>query len=104
MKQTINLSQFRDEFNSIRPNNFSYEGLEILFDFLEEVDPDLDLDVIALCCDYSESTIDNLIQDYDIDFDGVDPDEVDATVLDYINDRSVVLGVCFDGSIVYLNF
>ena len=104
MKQTINLSQFRDEFNSIRPNNFSYEGLEILFDYLEEMDPDLELDVIALCCDYSESTIDNLIQDYDIDFDGVDPDEVDETVLDYINDRSIVLGVCFDGSIVYLNF
>ena len=104
MKQTINLSQFRDEFNSIRPNNFSYEGLEILFDYLEEMEPDLDLDVIALCCDYSESTIDNLIQDYDIDFDGVAPDEVDATVLDYINYRSIVLGVCFDGSIVYLNF
>ena len=104
MKQTINLSQFRNEFNSIRPNNFSYEGLEILFDYLEEMEPDLDLDVIALCCDYSESTIDNLIQDYDIDFDGVAPDEVDATVLDYINDRSIVLGVCFDGSIVYLNF
>ena len=104
MKQTINLSQFRDEFNSIRPNNFSYEGLEILFDYLEEMEPDLDLDVIALCCDYSDSTIDNLIQDNDIDFEGVDPDEVDATVLDYINDRSIVLGVCFDGSIVYLNF
>ena len=104
MKQTINLSQFRDEFQSIRPNNFSYEGLEILYDYIDEMIPDYDLDVIGLCCDYSESSIKELIDSYDIDLDGIEPDEINGTVLDYINDHSIVLGVTYDGSIVYQNF
>ena len=104
MKQTINLSQFRDEFQSIRPNNFSYEGLEILYDYIDEMIPDYDLDVIELCCDYSESSIKELIDSYDIDLDGIEPDEINGTVLDYINDHSIVLGVTYDGSIVYQNF
>ena len=104
MKQTINLSQFRDEFQSIRPNNFSYEGLEILYDYIDEMIPDYDLDVIELCCDYSESSIKELIDSYDIDLDGIEPDEINGTVLDYINDHSIVLGVTYDVSIVYQNF
>jgi len=56
MKQTINLSQFRDEFQATRPNNFSYEGLEHLFNYFEECDHDFELDVIAICCDFSEMT------------------------------------------------
>ena len=33
MKQTINLSGFRDAFQNMdRKENFSYEGLELLFD------------------------------------------------------------------------
>lgn len=104
MKQTINLSQFRDEFQSIRPNNFSYEGLEILYDYIDEMIPDYDLDVIELCCDYSEESIEELIRSYSIDCDGIEDDEIDAHVLDYINDHSIVLGVTYDGSIVYQNF
>lgn len=37
--------------------NFTYEGLRALFKYLEEITTDenpLELDVIALCCDYSE--------------------------------------------------
>jgi len=104
MIQTINLSQFRDEFQAIRPNNFSYEGLEILYDFVEEMMPNFELDVIALCCDFSEASIKELIATYDIDLDGIEPDEIDGAVLDYINDRSIVLGVTYDGSIVYQDF
>ena len=36
MYQTIGFCQFTDAFNSIRPNNFSYDGLQVLFDYLEE--------------------------------------------------------------------
>jgi hypothetical protein len=104
MKQTINLSQFRDQFQAIRPDNFSYEGLEILYDFVEEMIPDYDLDVIALCCDYSEASIKELIDSFDIDLEGVEPEEIDGAVLDYINDHSIVLGVTYDGSIVFQNF
>lgn len=58
MYQNINWHNFQDAFQSIRPNNFSYEGLRALFDYLEQLEEDtgeeIELDVIALCCEYSE--------------------------------------------------
>ena len=57
MKQTIYKDQFRHAFAQIRPDNFSYEGLGELFDFLESIDEDMELDVIALCCDFSQCSL-----------------------------------------------
>lgn len=58
MKQTINFYQFEQAFKSSRPNNFSYYGLKALFNYLEEYEDDcgeeLELDVIDICCDYTE--------------------------------------------------
>lgn len=58
MKQTVNFTNFCDAFRNLRPNNFSYEGLQALFDYLTELEDDtgqeIELDVIALCCDYTE--------------------------------------------------
>ena len=55
MKQNVNSYQFADAFKTAgRADQFSYKGLDALFDFLEEVEPDSELDVIALCCDFTE--------------------------------------------------
>lgn len=59
MYQNINCSQFHDAFDRMdRKENFSYEGLNALFDYLEEYEEStgerIELDVIALCCDYTE--------------------------------------------------
>ena len=58
MKQTINEYQFKDAFQNCRPNNFSYEGLTALYDYLEQYEEDtgqeMELDVIGLCCDFTE--------------------------------------------------
>jgi hypothetical protein len=68
MIQTINVSDFRDAFRACgRADQFSYEGLGALFDYLEEIDPDFDLDVIALCCDYSEDSPEDIAESYGID-------------------------------------
>ena len=55
MKVTLSKSDFRDAFFRMeRGENFSYEGLGALFDFLEESGEEMELDVIGLCCDFSE--------------------------------------------------
>lgn len=64
MKQTINVSGFRDAFNAIRPGQFSYEALGALFDYYEEADENMELDVIAICCDWTEYAEDELIEAY----------------------------------------
>ena len=51
-------SDFVDDFRSVRPNNFSYAGLKALFDYLEDFENstgvEIELDVIALCTEFSE--------------------------------------------------
>ena len=78
MKQTINQYEFRNAFQSMRPNNFSYEGLEILFNSLEQYEADtgeeVELDVIAFCCDYSEMDGEEVRSSYAID-EGEDIEE-----------------------------
>lgn len=56
---TVSLNEFRDAFHEMdRGDQFSYKGLEALFNELEEynesTDTPFELDVIALCCDYTE--------------------------------------------------
>lgn len=106
MKHTVNLYAFRDAFYRMgREDRFSYEGLDILFDYLEGLEQDIgeeiELDVIALCCDYAESTIDELISDYGIDISDCDPDSIEETVREYMEYHTTVCGETSDGTIVY---
>lgn len=58
MIKTINFSDFIDSFSDTYKNNFSYEGKRALFDYIEEYEnstgEQIELDTIALCCEYSE--------------------------------------------------
>ena len=71
MKQTIDVHDFRDAFGACnRADNFSYEGLGALFDYLEQLEEDIgeemELDVIAICCDFTEW---DSIYDYNSSYD-----------------------------------
>ena len=108
MKQTVNLYDFRRAFETTRPDNFSYEGQEVLFDALEQLGDDtgqeVELDVIALCCEFSESTIDEIVDNYDIDLSDSDDDEKNDEVMSYLQENTFVAGQVSDGSIVYQDF
>lgn len=92
MYQTINFGGFCDAFRALgREDQFSYEAKRMLFDHLEEVDPDHELDVIALCCAYAEEEELDVRQNYSIEGD----------VLDWLQDNTIVLGVTQAGSVVY---
>ena len=58
MKQSVSITNFIDAFEKMRPSNFTYEGLECLYnyliDFEQDTNTEIELDVIAFCCDYSE--------------------------------------------------
>lgn len=56
--QQVNFSQFCDSFSDSYKNNFTYEGKKALFEYLEQLSEDMgediELDTIALCCEYNE--------------------------------------------------
>ena len=109
MKTTVYFADFRDAFLKIRPDNFSRGGIRVLFDYFEEVEDscgiECELDVIATCCEFSESTWQNIAADYSIDIDeNENDDEQKAAVLDYLADEGALVGETDAGSIVYRNF
>ena len=73
IKQTVTESDFRDAFQAIRPDNFTYEGLGALYDYLwelsEQIGEAFELDVIALCCDFTEYSEEEAREEFDIDPD-----------------------------------
>ena len=71
MKHTINEFDFKNEFKKIRPDNFSYDGLTALYDYLiqyeEDCGTELEFDPIAYCCEFSEyENFKEVKQNYDI--------------------------------------
>lgn len=77
---------FGDEFRSLRPNNFSYEALDALFDYYENLEEStgdrIELDVIAICCDWTEyESIEEFQKDYGDDYEDIDAIEEQTTVL-----------------------
>lgn len=102
MKQSITFGQFVDAFHAHdRYDSFGYNGLRIIFDYLEDYEDqtgeELELDVIAICCDYNMMDIEDIVKEYRIDVTDVDEDDVAEYVLDYLNEHTMVLGQCVDG-------
>ena len=70
MKNTINEYDFVRAFDEMnRSENFSRAGRFALYDYLTEYEEDtgveIDLDVIALCCDFTEyESLDEFREDY----------------------------------------
>jgi hypothetical protein len=98
-------SQFRDHFAAMdrehfsvmgRESQFSYESLNLLYDYLEENAEGYELDVIALCCEYAEDTEQGIAKAYGL----LEDDDVVA----YLEDHTQVVGVTKAGTILYAQF
>lgn len=99
MKTTVTETNFRDAFMNIRPDNFSYEGLGALFEYLEHLEEDIDqeieLDVIAICCEFSEyETLGEAVNYYGLEI--LD----DEQTLDYLQQRTTVIELDNNGIIL----
>lgn len=107
MKTTVSLHDFREAFRSIRPDNFSHEGLEVLFDYMEDCERDTgeeyELDVIALCCDFSEDEDEDIANNFSIDLSECeDADDIHEAVREYLMDEGIDIGEV-SGGFVYRN-
>jgi hypothetical protein len=109
MKTTITLNQFRQAFvDAGRCDQFTYNGLRILFDYFEQLEDEtgeeIELGVIAICCDYSEDTPEDIAKAYNIDLSNCKNDEEKMqAVIDYLNIKTSVIGSHYK-TIVYQQF
>jgi hypothetical protein len=111
MKRTIDLHDFINEFRAFDGRYEQLggrEGLRLLFQYLEEreVDSgeDMELDVIALCCDYCCQSLEQTAQDHELDLRDMTEDECMDAVMDYLMDHTVVIDRLSDGRLLYQQF
>jgi len=86
MKQSINMYAFERAFRNFERDNFSYDGLKALFEYLEEYEDstgeEINLDVIALCCEYAEyDSLKEYNDDYDTKYSEIDLIQDDTTLI-----------------------
>ena len=75
------------------------EELQALFEMLEEINPDMELDPIAICCDFTEyGSLEEWKQDYG--YTPYDEDEDDEDALQYLRDQTLVLELANGGLVI----
>ena len=110
MYQTVNTaSNFRDEFRACgRADQFSYDALGILFDYLEAYEMDtgeqIELDVVSICCDYTEAAPEDIARSYDMDIQGMDEGQVLDEVIATLEENAAYVGKTDAGAIIYRNY
>jgi hypothetical protein len=111
MKITINESMFKDQFRLHgRKDQFSYNGLTALYNHLEEAfDEDsgyeYDLDVISLCCEfteYSNALYAALSYSAFTIYENMNEQEQEREALQFLSDNTTIIH--FDGGVIIQNF
>lgn len=110
-------NMFVDAFDSAnRSENFSIEARRTLFEFYEEMEEDghtsTELDVIAICCDWTEySDLQELYEEYSVEYDeyAASDDELENEIdwdnfREWIEERTLVLDVGNTGGVLVQNF
>ena len=95
MKQSVNMYDFERAFKRCERDNFSYDGLKALFEYLEEygdgMGEEVELDVIALCCEYAEyDSLKEYNDDYGTKYSEIDAIQNDTTLIK-IDDNSFII-------------
>lgn len=108
--QTINTaSSFINMFEQYgRGDQFSGDGLIALFDYLDQLSEDLgqdiQIDVIGLCCEYSEyDSLEDLADAYNQAFTEEqlqDVEEHKVDILEYFKDNTLVIEVDGGGYVI----
>ena len=108
MKTNVSIYDFRDTIIKLRPNNFSYEGLTILYDWFEQYEDDceteVEFDPIGICCEFNEADWGEIADLYSIDVDKYeDSQNCEQTVIEYLSDNTLYVGKT-SGTLVYAEF
>jgi hypothetical protein len=76
-----------------RKDQFTYEGKRALFDYIEQYEEEtgqpVELDVIALCCEYSEDDLTSVLESYNLE--SLDELHDNTQVISYDESTGLVL-------------
>lgn len=102
MYETVNLNTFLSAFSKVRPDNFTPEALELIYEFLvsyeDETNMEVELDVIAICCDFIEMTHSEVAEAFSI------PKNDTNSIVDFLENKTLFLGLTSSDTFVFQSF
>jgi len=108
MKTTLTTYEIAKAISTDDYNNFSYKEAELLAEYLEEMEEstgeEMELDIVAIRCDFNVSGVKELKTQYNIENDLDKEDLLDTEkIFDWLNYRTLVVGEV-DGKFIYQSF
>lgn len=115
MKITVDVYDMKERFEAMNRDYYTFEGLESLLDYYNEIDENMELDCIAICCDCTEygkgaaCSFSDLINEYgykypvesDIEESEFDETEYLSALVEVLGDYTTVLQVSNGNYIVF---
>lgn len=110
MKETVrSVYRFAEAFREAgRGEQFSREGLDLLYDYICQFEDDtgeeVELDVIAFCCDFAEADFNEiLMQDDSLDLDGSNADPLED-LCEQLRDKCGFAEYTSENTIIYRQY
>ena len=94
--KSVSFYDFVKEFEEFgREGQFSYEGKKALFEYLNELAEDMgepiELDIIGICCDFTEyESLEEFNHDYQLDLNNIDDINYYTIVIRIDEDRFII--------------
>lgn len=120
MKITVDVNDMKERFEALDRDYYTYEGLEALLDYYDEIDENMEFDAIAICCDCTEYgdgaacsledlkneygykyPVDEWLEDEALEENEFDNDEYMAALVERLEDETTVLHVSNGNYIVF---
>lgn len=120
MKITVDVNDMKERFEALDRDYYTYEGLEALLDYYDEIDENMEFDAIAICCDCTEYgdgaacsledlkneygykyPVEEWLEDEALEENEFDEDEYMAALVERLEDETTVLHVSNGNYIVF---
>lgn len=120
MKMTVDVNDMKERFEALDRDYYTYEGLEALLDYYDEIDENIEFDAIAICCDCTEYgdgaacsledlkdeysykyQVEEWLEDEALEENEFDEDEYMTALVERLEDETTVLHVSNGNYIVF---
>jgi len=90
VKKITTADELRREFRNYNRDQYEYETYRGLIEYYEEaVEEDVELDVIAICCDLSEESYEDVVRNYNIEIKS--GENMTEAVIEYLNYNTCII-------------
>ena len=96
-----NKYQLRDRFIDYNRDYYSLDAYGVIFDYYNEFEENIELDVIAICGDFNELSFEEFINDYDVEIE--EDEEIEEAIINYLDNNGGFYQI-LDNTVIYTVF